>query len=80
VTAGYGMMLIFPGRVFSADPVTANQLSAGAGLEVFLRNDVAIRGEWKGHHITNGQNDRFEGRRDYREFSFGLAFYRNIGR
>lgn len=80
LTVGYGMMLIFPGRVFSADPVTANLMSAGAGLEFFLRDDVAIRGEWKGHHITNGQNDRFEGGREYREFSFGFAFYRDIQR
>jgi hypothetical protein len=77
---GYGMMLVFPGRVFAADPVTANQLSAGAGIELFLRDDVALRGEWKTHHVTNGQTDRFAGGRDYQEFSFGLAFYRDIGR
>jgi hypothetical protein len=80
LTVGYGMMLIFPGRVFSADPVTANQMSAGGGLEIFLREDVALRGEWKGHRITNGQNDRLSGGRDYRELSLGLAFYRDVGR
>lgn len=80
LTAGYGMMLIFPGRVFQADPVTANQVSVGAGLEIYLREDVALRGEMRTNRLLNGQNARVAGRQDYGEFSVGLAFYRDFGR
>ena len=80
VSLGYGMMLIFPGRVFSADPVTRNQLGAGAGLEFFLRDDVALRGEWRGTTLLGGGGDGAEGavNYDYREFTLGLSFYRTI--
>lgn len=76
-TFGYGMMLVFPGRVFEADPVTENQIGAGVGLEVFLRDDVALRGEIRGATITGSSSTR-DRDFDYREFTVGLAFYRTI--
>jgi len=78
-TLGYGMMLIFPGAVFKADPVTKNALSAGAGLEVYLRDDVALRTEIRGITLLGG-NDPATGSDgySYRELSVGLAFYRSL--
>jgi len=77
LTVGYGMMLVFPGRVFEADPVTENQIGAGAGLEFFLRDDVALRGEIRGATITGSSSTR-DRDFDYREFTVGLVFYRTI--
>lgn len=74
---GYGMALIFPGAIFKADPVTKNVLSAGAGLEIFLREDVALRGEYRGTRLTGGESA--DGSLDYAEFTFGLSFFRSLG-
>lgn len=78
-TLGFGMMMIFPGRVFEADPVTRNQLTAGAGLEFFLRDDVALRGELRGATLVGGSDaSGIDGGFRYREYTFGLTFYRTI--
>lgn len=77
-TASYGMMMIFPGRVFAADPVTKNQLGAGVGLEFFLRDDVAIRGEWRGTTVIGRESNGDTAAYDYREFTLGLNFYRSL--
>lgn len=74
---GYGMMFVFPGRVFEADPVTENQLSAGLGLEFYLRDDVALRGEIRGASIV-GSSSREGAGYDYREFTLGMVFYRTL--
>ena len=76
---GYGMMLIFPGAVFKADPVTKNAVSAGIGLEIYIRNDVALRGELRGITLMGGTETTQDGSFDYRELSVGLAFYRSLG-
>lgn len=76
---GYGMMLIFPGAVFKADPVTKNAVSAGIGLEIYIRNDVALRGELRGLTLMGGMETTQDGSFDYRELSVGLAFYRSLG-
>ena len=78
LSVGYGMMLVFPGRVFQADPVTENQVGVGAGLEFYLRDDVALRGEIRGTSIV-GSSARDAGGQDYREVTLGLVFYRTIG-
>lgn len=77
VSFGYGMMLVFPGRVFEADPVTENQIGAGVGLEFYLRDDVALRGEIRGTTIV-GSSAREAADYDYREFTLGMVFYRTI--
>jgi opacity protein-like surface antigen len=80
-TAGYGMMLVFPGRLLNADPVTENTLGVGGGLEIFLRDDVALRGEFR--HLTVLGGERASDATvayQYREATLGLAFYRNLGR
>lgn len=78
-TLGFGMMMIFPGRVFEADPVTKNLVAAGAGLELYLRDDVALRGELRGTSVLGSRSiDDDAGSTSYREFTFGLTFYRTI--
>lgn len=90
-TAGYGMMLVFPGRLLNADAVTKNSLSIGGGLEIYLRDDVALRGELR-HRSVLGRDPALDttpdgtgARRsgavyDYREASIGITFYRSLGR
>lgn len=75
---GFGMMMIFPGRVFEADPVTKNVIAAGGGVELYLREDVALRGELRGTAVLGSANTDDEGATQYREFTFGLTFYRTI--
>jgi len=78
-TAGYGMIMVFPGRSLNADPVTKNALSVGAGLELYIRNDLALRGEIRNATVIGREGDRdglvaFQ----YLQQTIGLAFYRSI--
>ena len=79
-TLGYGMLTVYPGQALNADPVTKNALAFGGGLEVYLRNDVALRGELRGATVL-GQELHTSGTvaYDYREYTIGFAFYRNLG-
>jgi len=79
-TLGYGMMHVFPGKAINADPGTENTLGYGAGLELYLRDDVALRTEVRGITVLGGQRDR-EGTvaYSYREATLGFIFYRAIG-
>jgi hypothetical protein len=79
-TLGYGMMTVYPGQAINADPVTKNTLTYGGGLELYLRNDVSLRGELRGASVL-GQELNSEGTvaYDYREYTIGLAFYRGLG-
>ena len=77
--AGYGMVMVQPGRSLNAKPVTKNALSGGAGLECFIRDDLALRTEWRQAAVFGGQR----GRNgvvvyDYTQATIGLAFYRSI--
>ena len=79
-SAGYGMITIYPGRAIKADPVTKNIVAFGGGLEIYLRDDVALRGELR-NAVILGQN---RGGDDtvaytYAEYTFGLVFYRGLG-
>lgn len=78
-SAGYGMMMVFPGRVFEADPVTKNQLGVGAGLEFYLRDDIALRGEIRGTSVIgnppDGQSTEVY---EYREVTLGMTFFRTL--
>ena len=79
LAAGYGMYMVFPGRSLNADPVTKNAVSAGGGLEIFIRDDLALRGEMRRATVFGREKDR-EGvvTYDYLEQSIGLVFYRSV--
>ncbi len=80
-TLGYGMMTVYPGQAINADPVTKNALTAGGGLEIYIRDDVAVRGEMRGATIL-GQELNTEGTvaYDYMEWTIGFSFFRSLGR
>lgn len=79
VTAGYGMTVVLPGRSVNADAVTRNMLALGGGLELYLRDDLALRAEMRRSTVLGHQANR-EGlvAYDYAEQTLGLAFYRSI--
>lgn len=79
LTAGYGMMLVFPGESLNADPVTKNALSIGGGLEFYIRSDLALRAEMRRATIFGRERDH-DGvvAYDYLEQTVALAFYRSI--
>jgi opacity protein-like surface antigen len=80
LTAGYGMLTVYPGQALNADPVTKNALTFGGGLELYIRDDVAVRGEMRGASVI-GQELNQSGAvvYDYREYTIGFAFYRSLG-
>jgi len=77
--AGYGMVMVEPGPSLNAKPVTKNALSGGAGLEFFVRDDLALRTEWRQAAVFGEQRGR-DGVvvYDYTQATVGLAFYRSI--
>lgn len=79
-TLGYGMMTVYPGQAINADPVSKNALTAGGGLEFYIRDDVAIRAEMRGATVL-GQQLHTEGTvtYEYREYTIGFAFFRSLG-
>ena len=79
-TIGYGMMTVYPGQALNADPVSKNAVLAGGGLEFYIRDDIALRGELRGTTIF-GQELGSENTvaYAYREFTIGFAFYRHLG-
>jgi hypothetical protein len=81
LAAGYGMIMVFPGLSLNADPVTKNALAAGGGLELYIRNDLAIRADVR-HATVFGREKNRDGvvAYDYLQETIGLSFYRTIGR
>ena len=79
-TFGYGMMHVFPGKALNADPGTENTLGIGAGLELYVRDDLSIRSELRGISVIGGdpQQDGVVAY-NYREVTFGFAFHRPLG-
>jgi hypothetical protein len=79
LTAGYGMIVVFPGRAVDATAVTKNSLSVGGGLECFIRNDLALRADLR-HAIVFGQQRGHEGvvTYPYSQGTIGLSFYRTV--
>jgi hypothetical protein len=77
--AGYGMMLVYPGESLNADPVTANLLAAGGGVELYVRNDLALRIDARSLTALGGDThtERTVAYR-YDEITFGLSFYRGL--
>jgi hypothetical protein len=78
-TAGYGMMIVYPGRAMNAIPVTKNALAVGGGLELYIRSDLALRGDLRHATVFGAQRDR-EGvvAYPYTQGTVGLAFYRSV--
>lgn len=78
-SAGYGMMLVFPGQSLNAKPVTKNALTVGGGLEFYIRSDLAIRADLRHATVLGRDRDR-DGivAYDYIQQTIGLAFYRSI--
>lgn len=80
VTGGYGMLMVFPGESINADPVTDNALVVGGGLELYVREDLAIRAELKQATVFGGVKGKNETvTYGYREATIGFAFYRTLG-
>ena len=79
LTVGYGMMTIYPGRALEADPVTRNTVTCGGGLEFYLRDDVALRGELRADTVF-GKDAGRDGTATYtyREYTVGIVFYRKL--
>ena len=79
VTAGYGMMIVYPGRAMNAIPVTKNALTVGGGLEMYIRSDLALRGDLRHATVFGARRDR-EGvvAYPYSQGTIGLAFYRSV--
>ncbi len=79
-TLGFGMMTVYPGQAVKADPVTKNTMTIGGGLELYVRDDVALRGEMRMATVI-GQDPGKDNSvaYNYREYTLGLVFYRNLG-
>ena len=77
--AGYGMVMVFPGRSLNADPVTKNALAFGGGLEFYIRSDLAVRADVRRATVFGRDRDR-DGvvAYDYVEQTIGLSFYRFV--
>lgn len=79
VSAGYGMTIVLPGRSVNADAVTKNMLALGGGLELYIRDDLALRAEMRRSTVFGRQANRAGlVAYDYAEQTLGLAFYRSI--
>ncbi|MBK8229675.1 MAG: hypothetical protein IT349_14175 [Candidatus Eisenbacteria bacterium] len=77
---GYGMILIFPSQAENADSVTRNLLRGGVGLELFVRDDLALRGEWLRATVSGGGRLGTDAvSYQYAEGTVGLSFHRRIG-
>jgi opacity protein-like surface antigen len=79
LTAGYGMIIVYPGQAVNALPVTKNTLAAGGGLEMYIRSDLALRGDLRHATVFGGQRDQ-DGivAYPYTQATVGLAFYRTV--
>jgi hypothetical protein len=74
------MILVYPGEALNADPVTSNVLYAGGGLELYVRNDLAIRAEIRSATVLDTAGpDGDTVAYDYGEATAGLTFYRGLG-
>ena len=79
VIGGYGMILVYPGQALKADPVTKNAVNIGGGTELYIRSDLAVRGEVKGATVIGRQtNGVGTAAYDYLQWTVGLSFYRSI--
>jgi hypothetical protein len=78
-TLGYGMMLVYPGETVNADPVTKNALAFGGGLEVYVRDDAALRFDLRRATVIGGERDGTGTvAYTYDEATVGFSFYRDL--
>jgi opacity protein-like surface antigen len=78
-SVGYGMVMVYPGPSVNAAPVTKNALTAGAGLEFFIRNDLALRADLRDATVFGKQRDRAGVvTYSYGQQTIGLAFFRTL--
>lgn len=77
LAVGYGMVMVSPGPSINADPVTKNALTAGGGLEAYLRTDLAVRGDVR-HATIVGSDDGGLVAYPYLQYTLGLSFHRSI--
>lgn len=78
-TVGFGMVMAFPGEALNAESVTKNTYALGAGMEIYVRDDVAIRGEVRRTGVLGARP--FEDETvvfSYGEATLGLSFYRTL--
>jgi len=76
---GYGMMFVYPGESLNADPVTKNALAAGGGLEVYIRDDAALRFDLRRTTVIGGERDGTASvAYGYSEATVGFSFYRDL--
>jgi hypothetical protein len=62
------MIMVYPGDTMNSDPVTRNALTSGGGLELYVRDDVALL------------DGAAAGALSYGEGTVALAFYRSLDR
>lgn len=79
LSAGYGMVIVQPGQAVNAIAVTKNALAAGGGMEMYVRDDLAVRFDVRHATVFGEQRDR-EGlvAYPYLQGTLGLSFYRSI--
>ncbi|MBI1795914.1 MAG: hypothetical protein HYR74_02570 [Candidatus Eisenbacteria bacterium] len=79
LSAGYGMMMVFPGQSLNAAPVTKNALVAGGGLEFYIRSDLALRADVRDATVFGRDtNQSGAATLQYAQETVGLSFYRTI--
>jgi hypothetical protein len=79
LSAGYGMVIVFPGPSLNAAPVTKNAVAVGGGCEWFIRNDLALRADLREATVFGSQRAQTGVvLYDYVQGTIGLAFYRSI--
>lgn len=79
LAGGYGMVIVYPGRAVNALPVTKNALAFGGGLEMYVRSDLALRGDVRRATVFGGERDRAGiVAYPYTQATVGLAFYRTV--
>jgi hypothetical protein len=76
---GYGMVMVYPGRALNAAPVTKNAVAVGGGLELYVRDDLALRADLRHATVFGRERDR-DGvvAYEYLQQTIGLAFHRSI--
>jgi hypothetical protein len=73
------MIMVYPGDTLNSDPVTRSALTAGGGLELYIRDDVAVRLEARSVGLLGGSGSTV-GALQYGEATAALSFYRSIDR
>ena len=78
-SAGYGMLVVYPGQAVNAIAVTKNALAVGGGMEMYIRSDLALRIDARHATVFGEQRDR-QGlvAYPYLQGTIGLSFYRSI--